>query len=180
MPDREEERRRFFVERALQGRFMGYTVIILVLYSLFLLFIQKLYTMMVLPILFLIAVVGILLIILLPSMFFTHRFFGPLSRLERHAQLMASRDLSQKVRLRRGDNEAIRRLADCFNSLSQNLKESLAEAQRLHALLQEKTARLTAILEGGKPYREDPVALMEEIRSLQNELDQLLQSFKLV
>lgn len=173
------ERRRFFIGTVMQARFLGFAILLLVLYSLFLLLIRKLSTMLVPPFLFLIALTGLVFIILLPCMFFTHRIFGPLARIESHAKQMASRDLSNFVRLRRGDDETIRRLAECFNLLSQNLKEPLAEAQRIQALTQEKTACLASLLEEGKPYREDAAALMQEIQNLHEELDRILKGFKL-
>lgn len=173
------KRRRVFMGMVLQARFLGFAVILLVLYSLFLLLIQKLSTMLVPPVLFLIALIGLVLIILLPCMFFTHRIFGPLVRIERHAKQMANRDLSNFIRLRGGDDETVRRLAECFNLVSQNLKEPLAEAQRIQALIHEKTACLASLLEEGKPYGEDAVALMEEIQDLHEELDRILKGFKL-
>lgn len=100
-------------------------------------------------------------IILLISLFISHRFAGPIYRFEKSAQAVASGDLTHRVHLRTGDELA--ELQDEFNTMVASLQ---ALVQKDRNLIHRLSAKLSHVL-GRLP---DHGARSVELTSLEGEL----------
>lgn len=113
-----------------------------------------------------------LAIMLLISLYVSHRFAGPIYRFEKSAQIVSSGDLTHRVSLRTGDE--LLELQEEFNGMVAGLQALVQKDRNLAAHLSE---RLNAAL---KKLSGDPSAdsLREDLQSLQMELEHLTKSFK--
>jgi methyl-accepting chemotaxis protein len=115
----------------------------------------------------LVLYLGLMLMI---SLYVSHRFAGPIYRFEKSAQIVSSGDLTHRVSLRTGDE--LLELQEEFNGMVASLQGLVQKDRNLAAHLAE---RLTAAI---KRVPDSSPALLEELRSLKMELDHLTQSFK--
>jgi|SRR5579883_3066577 len=113
-----------------------------------------------------------LVIILLISVYVSHRFAGPIHRFEKSAQVAASGDLTHRVSLRTGDE--LLELQEEFNGMLASLQSLIQKDRNLAAHLNEKLAAALKKL-GDDPRSE---AVREELKSVRMELDHITRSFK--
>lgn len=106
-------------------------------------------------------------LMLMISLYVSHRFAGPIYRFEKSAQIVASGDLTHRVSLRTGDE--LLELQEEFNGMVASLQGLVQKDRNLAARLSERLS--TAI-------KKAPDELGEELRSLRMELEHLTQSFK--
>lgn len=106
-------------------------------------------------------------LMLMISLYVSHRFAGPIYRFEKSAQIVASGDLTHRVSLRTGDE--LLELQEEFNGMVASLQGLVQKDRNLAARISE---RLTAAI------KKAPDDLGEELRSLKMELEHLTQSFK--
>lgn len=111
-----------------------------------------------------------LVIMLLVSLYVSHRFAGPIYRFEKSAQVVSSGDLTHRVSLRTGDE--LMELQEEFNGMLASLQ---ALVQKDKVLLQHGIERLDAAL---KKLPQDASEARIELESLKLELGHLSQSFK--
>lgn len=113
-----------------------------------------------------------LVLILLISLYVSHRFAGPIYRFEKSAQIVAAGDLTHRVSLRTGDE--LLELQEEFNGMLANLQALVQKDRNLAVRLSE---RLGAAMKG-LPEGESLAALREDLVSLKMELEHLTKAFK--
>jgi methyl-accepting chemotaxis protein len=111
-----------------------------------------------------------LVLMLLISVFVSHRFAGPIFRFEKSAQSVAKGDLTHRVSLRTGDE--LMELQEEFNAMIAGLQVLVQKDRNLAAHL---VARVDDI---SKKLPEGATAAQDELASLKLELQHLTQSFK--
>lgn len=112
-----------------------------------------------------------LALMLLISVFVSHRFAGPIFRFEKSAQIVAKGDLTHRVSLRTGDE--LMELQDEFNDMIAGL-QALIQKDRTQAA--QAVARLEEIL---KKIPADASVAREDLAVLKLELGSLTQAFKI-
>ena len=113
-----------------------------------------------------------LAVVLLISLFVSHRFAGPIYRFEKSAQIVSTGDLTHRVSLRTGDE--LLELQEEFNGMLASLQALVQKDRNLAARLAERIdAEVRKLPDGEKGS-----ALREELLSLKMELDHLTKSFK--
>lgn len=109
-------------------------------------------------------------LMLLISLYVSHRFAGPIYRFEKSCQSLSTGDLTHRVSLRTGDE--LMELQEEFNGMAAALQALLQKdrnlAQRLSERVEEIAKRLPA--EAG--------ASRDDLKALKVELDHLTKSFK--
>ncbi|MBI5883970.1 MAG: methyl-accepting chemotaxis protein [Elusimicrobia bacterium] len=116
----------------------------------------------------LILYLGLMILI---SLYVSHRFAGPIFRFERSAQAVSGGDLTHRVALRTGDE--LMELQDEFNAMVASL-QSLVEKDR--TLSRRLAERVTA---AAKKLPEGAAAAREDLESIRLELEHLTSAFKL-
>jgi len=115
----------------------------------------------------LVLYLGLMLMI---SLYVSHRFAGPIYRFEKSAQIVSSGDLTHRVSLRTGDE--LLELQEEFNGMVASLQGLVQKDRNLAGHLAERLAAAMKKL----PDNASPVS--EELKSLKMELEHLTQSFK--
>lgn len=113
-----------------------------------------------------------LVLILLISLYVSHRFAGPIYRFEKSAQIVATGDLTHRVSLRTGDE--LLELQEEFNGMLASLQ---AMVQKDRNLAQRLSERLDVLLRK-LPEDGPSAALREDLQGLKIELEHLCKSFK--
>ncbi|MDD5627525.1 MAG: methyl-accepting chemotaxis protein [Elusimicrobia bacterium] len=118
----------------------------------------------------LVKLVLYLALMLLISVFVSHRFAGPIFRFERSAQSVAKGDLTHRVSLRTGDE--LMELQEEFNAMIAGLQ---ALVQKDRSLAEHLAARVDEI---ARKLPEGAAAARADLASLKLELQHLTQAFK--
>ncbi len=109
-------------------------------------------------------------LMLLISLYVSHRFAGPIYRFEKSCQSLSTGDLTHRVSLRTGDE--LMELQEEFNAMAASLQALLQKdrnlAQRLSERVEEIAKRLPA----------DAGSSRDDLKALKVELDHLTKSFK--
>ncbi|MDD5655791.1 MAG: methyl-accepting chemotaxis protein [Elusimicrobia bacterium] len=116
-----------------------------------------------------VKVILYLALMLLISVFVSHRFAGPIYRFEKSAQAVAKGDLTHRVCLRTGDE--LMELQEEFNAMIAGLQVMVRKDRNLAEHLAARIDELAAKFPGG-------AVPAEELASLKLELRHLTQSFK--
>lgn len=111
-----------------------------------------------------------LVLMLLISVFVSHRFAGPIYRFEKSAQIVAGGDLTHRVSLRTGDE--LMELQEEFNGMIASLQSLIQKDRNLVAHLSSK------LDEAMRKLPENADSARSELESLKLELQHLTQSFK--
>ena len=109
-------------------------------------------------------------LMLLISVFISHRFAGPIYRFEKSAQAVAKGDLTHRVSLRTGDE--LLELQEEFNAMIAGLQVLV---QKDRNLAEHLAARVDEV---AKKLPDSAAAAREDLASLKLELQHLTQSFK--
>ncbi|MBI5631705.1 MAG: HAMP domain-containing protein [Elusimicrobia bacterium] len=113
-----------------------------------------------------------LALILLISLYVSHRFAGPIYRFEKSAQIISSGDLTHRVSLRMGDE--LLELQEEFNGMVASLQSLVQKDRNLAGRLSERvSAALRRLPDNGAGS-----TAREDLESLKVELDHLTKSFK--
>lgn len=113
-----------------------------------------------------------LVLMLLISLYVSHRFAGPIYRFEKSAQIVSSGDLTHRVSLRTGDE--LLELQEEFNGMLATLQALVQKDRNLAARITERVAAAIKKL----PDDKAGVATREELQSIKMELEHLTRSFK--
>ena len=112
-----------------------------------------------------------LVLMLLISVFVSHRFAGPIYRFEKSAQIVSGGDLTHRVSLRTGDE--LMELQEEFNGMIASLQVLIQKDRNLVAHVVAQIDEALKKLQGGSPE-----AAREELQSIKIELQHLTKSFK--
>lgn len=112
-----------------------------------------------------------LVLMLLISVFVSHRFAGPIYRFEKSAQIVSSGDLTHRVSLRTGDE--LMELQEEFNGMISSLQVLIQKDRNLAAHVAAQLDEAIKKLDGGGAE-----AAREELQSVKTSLQHLTQSFK--
>ncbi len=111
-------------------------------------------------------------LMLLISLYVSHRFAGPIYRFEKSAQAVSGGDLTHRVSLRTGDE--LLELQEEFNGMVASLQALVQKDRNLASRLSEKLeTAIRSVPEGASSAR-----LKEELGALKLELEHLTKSFK--
>lgn len=113
-----------------------------------------------------------LVLMLLISLYVSHRFAGPIYRFEKSAQIVSSGDLTHRVSLRTGDE--LLELQEEFNGMLASLQALVLKDRSLAVRLTERVNAAIKKLPDGAAG----AALREDLESLRMELEHLTKSFK--
>lgn len=113
-----------------------------------------------------------LILMLLISLYVSHRFAGPIYRFEKSAQIVSSGDLTHRVSLRAGDE--LLELQEEFNGMLASLQALVQKDRNLAARIGE---RLSAAIKK-LPDEGAAGAARADLQSLKVELEHLTRSFK--
>lgn len=117
---------------------------------------------------FIIAKVALYLaLMLLISLYVSHRFAGPIYRFEKSAQTVGGGDLTHRVSLRTGDE--LMELQEEFNGMVAGLQSLVQRDRNLAARLSDRVEELSR--------KAGDAALREDLKALKVELDHLTKSF---
>ncbi|MFA6316208.1 MAG: methyl-accepting chemotaxis protein [Elusimicrobiota bacterium] len=115
----------------------------------------------------LILYLGLMVLI---SLYVSHRFAGPIYRFEKSAQSVSEGDLTHRVALRTGDE--LMELQDEFNAMVASLQSLVEKDRALCRRLAERVAAAAKSLPEGSAGRED-------LESIRIELEHLTSAFRL-
>jgi methyl-accepting chemotaxis protein len=116
-------------------------------------------------------IIVFLVVIAILSVFVSHKIAGPVYRLERSARVLASGDLTCKVKLRHGDE--LRELENAFNSMSESLRKMVATDREVIGRLITAGNQLSETM---KKKKLDP----SEVEQVAKELYQIIEELRLV
>jgi methyl-accepting chemotaxis protein len=117
---------------------------------------------------FIVAKVALYLVLmLLISLYVSHRFAGPIYRFEKSAQAVGGGDLTHRVSLRTGDE--LMELQEEFNGMAAGLQALVQKDRNLAARLSDRVEELSR--------KAGDAALREDLKALKVELDHLTKSF---
>jgi nitrogen fixation/metabolism regulation signal transduction histidine kinase len=111
-----------------------------------------------------------LVLMLLISLYVSHRFAGPIYRFEKSAQIVSSGDLTHRVSLRTGDE--LLELQEEFNGMLGSLQALVQKDRNLAARIGERLEAARRKLPDGA------AAVKTDLESLKIELEHLTKSFK--
>ena len=109
-------------------------------------------------------------LMLLISLYVSHRFAGPIYRFEKSCQALSAGDLTHRVSLRTGDE--LMELQEEFNGMAAALQALLQKDRNLAQRLSERVEEIAKRLPPGADSTRD------DLKALKVELDHLTKSFK--
>ncbi len=172
-----ERRHTFLINKEFQGRFAAFVITILIGYSFILLLFQRLSKSVSFPLMIPI-VFGILIIFIgVASIFYSHRFAGPLFAINRVTKEMTKGDLLIKLFIRKEHNIIFHQIADNLNNISNNFRESVLNMEEKLILLSKETQSLSEKIANSKSKNEF-APQMEKILKIEKELEATLKPFK--
>lgn len=110
-------------------------------------------------------------LMLLISLYVSHRFAGPIYRFEKSCQSLSTGDLTHRVSLRTGDE--LMELQEEFNGMAASLQALLQKDRNLAHRLSERVEEIAKRL----PAEAD--SARDDLKAFKLELDHLTKSFKL-
>jgi methyl-accepting chemotaxis protein len=110
-------------------------------------------------------------LMLLISLYVSHRFAGPIYRFEKSCQSLSTGDLTHRVSLRTGDE--LMELQEEFNGMAAALQALLQKDRNLAQRLSERVDEIS------KRLPSDASASRDDLKALKVELDHLTKSFKI-
>lgn len=122
--------------------------------------------------------VGVFVVIIaILSIFVSHKIAGPVYRFERSARVISSGDLTQRVRLRHGDE--LRELQDAFNTMAEAL---CGMVKKDREVIQKLVAAGNRLNEALKKTKQDPAAIeavAKDLYAIIDELRKVTKGFKI-
>ena len=109
-------------------------------------------------------------LMLLISLYVSHRFAGPIYRFEKSCQSLSTGDLTHRVSLRTGDE--LMELQEEFNDMAAALQALLQKDRNLVQRLSERVDEIT------KRLPAEAAASRDDLKAFKLELDHLTKSFK--
>lgn len=109
-------------------------------------------------------------LMLLISLYVSHRFAGPIYRFEKSCQFLSTGDLTHRVSLRTGDE--LMELQEEFNGMASALQVLLQKDRNLAQRLSERVEEIA------KRLPSDASSARDDLKALKVELDHLTKSFK--
>ncbi len=110
-------------------------------------------------------------LMLLISLYVSHRFAGPIYRFEKSCQSLSAGDLTHRVSLRTGDE--LMELQEEFNGMAASLQSLLQKDRNLAHRLSERVEEIA------KRLPAEAGASRDDLKAFKLELDHLTKSFKL-
>ncbi|MCR4295812.1 MAG: methyl-accepting chemotaxis protein [Elusimicrobia bacterium] len=110
-------------------------------------------------------------LMLLISLYVSHRFAGPIYRFEKSCQSLSTGDLTHRVSLRTGDE--LMELQEEFNGMAASLQSLLQKDRNLAHRLSERVEEIA------KRLPAEAGASRDDLKAFKLELDHLTKSFKL-
>lgn len=126
--------------------------------------------LMVFKLIFLVVVIGVI------SLFMSHKFAGPVFRLERSAQIVSDGDLTHRVFLRAGDE--LTELRDAFNTMVESIHQQVKKDREASQEIRRKLEEISTRLNTGGLGPQETQALARELALLKEKAGQITAPFK--
>ena len=146
-----------------QARFILFLVFLLIAYTLLLRVFQKLALIVELPVYLPIALVTLLLFIGIAGALYSHKFVGPMVRIRRTLDQVASGDCHVTLRLRESDDPMLKELVTTITALCENSRVSHQNVDATARDLLRGIAQLRDSIKAGAPQ----AALQQQAEALQ-------------
>jgi len=115
-------------------------------------------------------IVGYIILVVLLSVFFTHRLVGPFKRLEYEMKLVSSGELNRRLTVRTKDDLHVRNFVRYTNDFISNFEEMSKEYNKLNSAL---SLKLNAIAREVSREPVDCDKIRREIKELQQQIHKL-------
>jgi nitrogen fixation/metabolism regulation signal transduction histidine kinase len=158
-----------------QARFILFLVFLLIAYTLLLRVFQKLALIVELPVFLPIALVTLLLFIGVAGAIYSHKFVGPMVRIRRTLDQIASGDCHVTLRLRDSDDPMLKELVTTITALCENTRISRQNIDAAARDLLNGITRLLESIKAGAPQSELQQQA-DALRQQQDLLDRALRS----
>ena len=158
-----------------QARFIVFLFAVLIAYTFILLIFRKMAEILQFSLFFPIALVVLALFIGIVGTLFSHTFAGPLGRIRKAVDLMASGDTSVSLRLRDTDDPVLKELVAALNRLCDQSRNSQAMALDAAQELSRALAELYRALPAGEGSCRSQVEL---VRKQHEQLERALRALK--
>lgn len=122
-------------------------------------------------------VVVFVIVIAILSIFVSHKIAGPVYRFERSARVISSGDLTQRVKLRYGDE--LRELQDVFNSMTGSLCDMVTKDREIIQRLIGACNRLNETLRKSKQDPQTLEGVAKDLYGVIEELRKVTKAFKI-
>lgn len=196
MTMRPYKRRKFFIDKQFQTKYMLLTILMLLAYSLA--FVVLIFTPYILPLHFNLPITeraeaarillalhdsvwpALLVVILLLgtlSIFITHKIVGPIYRLKTALKRITDGDLETRVTLRKGDD--LQDLADCVNHLTEELRAFVAALKHDHDALSGYIAEMERQIELKSISEETGLDIIRKVKASRENIEVTLDRFKI-
>lgn len=97
------------------------------------------------------------------ALFVSHKFAGPLFRLERVAESLASGDLTAKAVLRKGDD--LFETAEAVNRMIESFREKVMQDKNLSGRIAKRLEEVASRLKSGDLSLEQALPILEELKT---------------
>jgi len=119
------------------------------------------------PVVGLILIAGYIVLVILLSVFFTHRLVGPFKRVEYEMKMITAGDLSRRLSVRGSDDLHVKHFVANVNEFISGFEEMSMEYNRLNSTA---TGKLDEIVEELTREKFNCEAVKEEIKKLQRQI----------
>lgn len=160
-----------------QGRFIIFLIMVLIAFTLLLRVFQKLSEMLQLPIFLPISLIVLFIFIAIVGVLYSHRFLGPIFRIQKAVEQMADGELMMSLRLRDSDDPMLKELARSVSSLCEHYRNTFALVQAAAEELSIEIRGIEESIQRGADAAEVK-RLIEGLRKKQAVLDSAIKSFR--
>lgn len=172
-----QKRHTFLINRELQLRFVVFVIAILIGYSLFLLIFQKLSKTLVFPLMIPMVFGGLIIFIGIISIFYSHRFAGPLFAILRALKEIAEGHLLTKVHIRKEHNVAFHEIAENINKITDNFHDAIIKIEERIAQLSNETQSLRERILSSHS-KSELVFQIDRMQEMEGKIKDVIKGFK--
>lgn len=160
-----------------QARFIVFLLIVLISFTLLLRVFQKLSEILQFPLFLPISLVTLFIFIAIVGTLYSHRFLGPVARIRRAMEQMATGDFTVCLRLRETDDPMLKDLANALTGICDHTRNAYGLIQDAASDLFNEIGALREIITRGAETAKIKQRL-ESIRTKQEVLDRAIKAFR--
>jgi len=158
----------------LQARFIIFLIFLLIAYTLLLRVFQKLAQIVQLPVFLPLSLISLLVFIGIVGTLYSHKFVGPIQRIQRAFEHLADGDTSICLRLRSSDDPILQDLVKAFSRLCENSRDNQILIEDTAKNLSEDIQALQEKIRNGA----DSAEIQKQLESLNKKQDLLVKAIK--
>lgn len=160
-----------------QARFIIFLILVLIAFTLLLRVFQKLSEILQLPIFLPISLVVLFIFIAIVGILYSHRFLGPVFRIQKAVEQMAEGELMMSLRLRDSDDPLLKELAGSVSFLCEHYRKTFALIQAATDDISSEISSVEESVQKGADAAEVKRRI-EGLRSKQAVLERAVKSFR--